>query len=70
MTCVRLSLHKLKSLQRITDQFISNQFSRHNEFSQSLCIHGPISVRVPRAIPTTGEDDIDISLTYVRTTSS
>lgn len=27
-------------------------------------------MRVPRAIPTAIEDDIDISLTYMRTTSS
>ena len=46
-----LSLHQPPSPQRITDQFISNQFSRHNEFPLSLYIHGPISVRVLRAIP-------------------
>lgn len=28
------------------------------------------SLRVPRVIPTAVEDDIDISLTYMRTTSS
>lgn len=62
--------HQATCLQRLTDQFISNQFSRHNEFSLLLCIHGPISVHVLCAIPTAVEDDINISLTYMRTTSS
>lgn len=44
---LNLNLHQLKSLKRITDQFISNQFSRHNEFPLSLCIHVPISVLFP-----------------------
>lgn len=57
-------------LKRLTDQFIRNQFSCNNEFSLLLCIHDPILVRVPCAIPTAVEDDIDISLTYMRTTSS